>query len=150
MTVKTYVATAGLEAAPIQDGAVLYNLKTSKFIMLNKSAAALWTELATQQTHEQLAAVLQRAFTGVTPAQAERAAAQAVEDMQALEIVSVSGAAGEKPAAAPKAPESAPAAYEAPSAKVLDEEELLKVFQMTAAEISVASCWWGACTAGCP
>ena len=39
--------------------------------------------------------------------------------------------------------------YEAPSIKVLDEEELLKVFQMTAAEISVASCWWGACSVGC-
>jgi hypothetical protein len=40
--------------------------------------------------------------------------------------------------------------YEAPSIRILDEEELLKVFQMTAAEISVAACWWGACTAGCP
>lgn len=41
--------------------------------------------------------------------------------------------------------------YESPSIRVLDEEELLKVFQMTAAEISVASCWWGACpTASCP
>jgi hypothetical protein len=39
--------------------------------------------------------------------------------------------------------------YEAPSIKVLDEEELLKIFQMTAAEISVASCWWGACSVGC-
>ena len=32
----------------------------------------------------------------------------------------------------------------------MDEEELLKVFQLTAAEISVASCWWGACSIGCP
>lgn len=40
--------------------------------------------------------------------------------------------------------------YEAPSIRILDEEELLKVFQMTAAEISVAGCWWGACTVGCP
>jgi hypothetical protein len=43
-----------------------------------------------------------------------------------------------------------PIRYEQPSIRILDEEELLKVFQMTAAEISVASCWWGACTAGCP
>lgn len=41
--------------------------------------------------------------------------------------------------------------YEQPTIKVLSEEELLQVFQMTAAEISVASCWWGACSAGsCP
>jgi hypothetical protein len=32
--------------------------------------------------------------------------------------------------------------YEKPSVTVLDEEELLNVFQMTAAEISVAGCWW--------
>ena len=35
--------------------------------------------------------------------------------------------------------------YEPPSVTVLDEEELLKIFQMTAAEISVAACWWGSC-----
>jgi hypothetical protein len=40
--------------------------------------------------------------------------------------------------------------YEQPTIRILDEEELLKVFQMTAAEISVASCWWGGCSVGCP
>ena len=40
--------------------------------------------------------------------------------------------------------------YEAPSIRILDEEELLTVFQMTAAEISVASCWWSPCSPGCP
>jgi len=40
--------------------------------------------------------------------------------------------------------------YERPLVTVLDEEELLKIFQMTAAEISVASCWWAACPSGCP
>jgi hypothetical protein len=44
-----------------------------------------------------------------------------------------------------------PTAYEQPSIRVLNEEELLDVFQMTAAEISVASCWWNACASvGCP
>jgi len=32
--------------------------------------------------------------------------------------------------------------YDKPSVTVLDEDELLNVFQMTAAEISVAMCWW--------
>jgi hypothetical protein len=40
--------------------------------------------------------------------------------------------------------------YERPSVTVLEEEELLKMFQMTAAEISVASCWWASCPTGCP
>jgi hypothetical protein len=42
------------------------------------------------------------------------------------------------------------ARYEQPSITILNEDELLKVFQMTAAEISVASCWWGAGPTGCP
>jgi hypothetical protein len=33
-------------------------------------------------------------------------------------------------------------AYEPPSITVMDESELLTVFQMTAAEISAAGCWW--------
>lgn len=32
--------------------------------------------------------------------------------------------------------------YERPTITVVDEEELLNIFQMTAAEISVAGCWW--------
>ena len=50
----TYVATAGLETAPLQDGSVLYNLKTGKFIMLNRSAAFLWAELSTPVTSDAL------------------------------------------------------------------------------------------------
>jgi len=42
-------------------------------------------------------------------------------------------------------------AYERPSIRQLDEDELLNAFQMTAAEISVAACWWGNCpSAACP
>ena len=40
--------------------------------------------------------------------------------------------------------------YEAPRITALDEEELLNIFQMSASEISAASCWWIACPAGCP
>ena len=40
--------------------------------------------------------------------------------------------------------------YERPSVTVLEEDELLKVFQLTAAEISVASCWWATCPTACP
>jgi hypothetical protein len=33
-------------------------------------------------------------------------------------------------------------AYETPRITVLDPTEVLTVFQMTAAEISAAGCWW--------
>jgi len=31
----------------------------------------------------------------------------------------------------------------------LDRDEVLQAFQMTAAQISAAGCWWGACAVGC-
>jgi len=41
-------------------------------------------------------------------------------------------------------------AYKAPTIRMLSEDEVLMAFQMTAAEISAASCWWMPCTSGCP
>lgn len=35
-------------------------------------------------------------------------------------------------------------AYETPRLTVMDDEEVLKAFQMTALEISAAGCWWSA------
>jgi hypothetical protein len=37
--------------------------------------------------------------------------------------------------------------YHVPSIKVMDESEVLQAFQMTAAKISAAGCWW---TCGLP
>ncbi len=36
-------------------------------------------------------------------------------------------------------------AYERPSLKVMNQDEVLQALQMTANEISAAGCWWGAC-----
>jgi hypothetical protein len=35
------------------------------------------------------------------------------------------------------------AIYEKPTIIAMDEDEVLAAFQMTAAEISAAGCWWG-------
>jgi hypothetical protein len=41
--------------------------------------------------------------------------------------------------------------YKAPVIRLLSEDEVLMAFQMTAAEISAASCWWSPCTGStCP
>lgn len=37
--------------------------------------------------------------------------------------------------------------YETPKITVMDRDEVLQAFQMTAAEISAAGCWW---TPACP
>ena len=147
----TYVATAGLEAAPLQDGAVLYNLKTSKFIMLNRSASVMWNELSGPKTEETLVHRLCVIYPDASASSAQAAVSALLKELADLELVVATTNAAET-ASTPSAPgsQTALAAYEAPSVRVLDEEELLKIFQMTAAEISVASCWWAACPAGCP
>jgi len=151
-----FVATAGLETAPLQDGAVLYNLKTGKFVMLNRSAAFLWTELSTPKTEAELIGGLCANFSGVASPAAKQGVGQALENLRELELVSKreAGSSGDSTAGSHSKRERGKdklTAYEQPSVRVLDEEELLNIFQMTAAEISVASCWWSTCaSAGCP
>lgn len=155
MTTK-FVATAGLETAQLQDGAVLYNLKTAKFIMLNRSASSLWTELSTPKTEDELIRRLCATFPDVASSAARQEVSEALEQLKELELVSCKqdttgvAASTSAPRGNGEQGKAGLTAYESPSIRVLDEEELLKIFQMTAAEISVASCWWGACASGCP
>lgn len=37
------------------------------------------------------------------------------------------------------------AQYERPTLKVMQQDEVLQAFQMTATEISAAGCWWNGC-----
>jgi len=39
--------------------------------------------------------------------------------------------------------------YEAPSVREMSEDEVLAAFQMSAAEISAAMCWWTVAPSGC-
>lgn len=39
--------------------------------------------------------------------------------------------------------------YECPKVTVMDDEEVLRAFQMTAAQISSAGCWWSNATMSC-
>ena len=65
MNDASYVALAGLEAAPLENGAVLYHPQSKKFVMLNRSAALIWNELATPKTIDQLVARLCATFPDV-------------------------------------------------------------------------------------
>lgn len=150
-----FVATAGLETAPLADGAVLYNGKTGKFVMLNRSADRLWNELSQAKTEEELVRGLCRTYPDVETPAARDAVSQTLESLQRLDLVQAqtegNGVSGSASASENgRDGHDQGKEYAPPSVKVLDEEDLLKVFQMTAAEISVASCWWFACTSGCP
>lgn len=45
-----------------------------------------------------------------------------------------------------KAQEEVRPKYVQPTLRVMDESEILAAFQMTAARISAAGCWWGGCS----
>jgi PqqD family protein of HPr-rel-A system len=146
-----FVATAGLETAPLADGAVLYNSKTGKFVMLNRSADRLWSELSQAKTEDELVRGLCRTYPGIENHTARDAVSQTLESLQRLDLVhaqtegnGVSGSASASENGRDGHDQGME--YAPPSVKLLDEEDLLKVFQMTAAEISVAGCWWFPCT----
>jgi hypothetical protein len=146
-----FVATAGLETAPLADGAVLYNVKTAKFVMLNRSADRLWSELSKARTEDELVRGLCRTYPEIGTPTARDAVSQTLESLRRLDLVQAKPAEGDvdRPAAAAGDEEGSREQREdftPPSVTVLGEEDLLKVFQMTAAEISVAGCWWGSCS----
>lgn len=150
-----FVATAGLETAPLADGAVLYDVKTGKFIMLNRSADRLWSELSSAKTEDQLVRGLRQTYPEIDSTTARKAVSETLESLRGLDLVlarPVSEVDRQAPAVEGQGGGGdGRTGYAPPSVRVLDEEDLLKVFQMTAAEISVASCWWGNCpSAGCP
>jgi hypothetical protein len=148
-----FVATAGVETAPLANGSVVYNLKTGKFIMLNRTANRIWSGLARPRAEEDVVDSLRRSYPGLDAAAATSAVSEALLELCRLEFV-MERRDGDERAAAGAQDEAGVAvdgeAYAPPSVKLLDEDDLLKVFQITAAEISVASCWWGACSVGCP
>jgi PqqD family protein of HPr-rel-A system len=84
---KSFVATAGLETTALEDGAILFHPKSGKFVMLNRSAAVVWTELATPKTEEELAKKLAASFSDVAPATAQEDVHAVLERLRELDIV---------------------------------------------------------------
>ena len=85
---RGYVATQGLETTELQEGAVLFHPKSGKFIMLNRSAAVVWAELATPRTEEELAQKVSASFVDVAPATARQDVHDLLARLGELELVS--------------------------------------------------------------
>jgi hypothetical protein len=82
------VATPGLETTELQEGAILFHPKSGKFVMLNRSAAIVWAELATPKTEDQLAQKLSSTYADVAPATARQDVQDVLAKLGALELVS--------------------------------------------------------------
>lgn len=152
----TFVAVPELETAPLAGGgSVLYSAKTGKFVMLNRSADQLWSEMSSGKTEDELVRSLRATYPGLETPAAREAVRQTIESLRGLDLLLMHPEGGGVDRAS-SAARSATATREArgefatPSVNVLGEDDLLKVFQMTAAEISVAGCWWGNCQTNNP
>jgi len=80
-------AVAGMESAPLHDGAVLFNPASGKFIMLNGTAAFIWEALATPASEEELAGRLCEKFEDVDPPTALKDAQDAIAQLRELELL---------------------------------------------------------------
>ena len=84
----SFVAAPGLEMTELQEGAILFHPKSGKFVMLNRSAALVWAELASPKTEDELARKLSTSYAGVAPDAARQDVQDVLAKLQALELVS--------------------------------------------------------------
>jgi hypothetical protein len=145
------VAKTAIEAAPLDDGMILFHPDTGNFAVLNTTATHIWDQLNIPSTEEQLAGFLCARF-----AVAETVARDDAHHMlgQLIELSLVESIEGSVSTSTPKVDTDRneeesrvqvahrTESYESPTITVLSDTELLNAFQMTAAEISAAGCWW--------
>jgi hypothetical protein len=138
-----YQRTGGIEGVALEQQEVLFQPKTNKFVLLNPNAKLVFAALSQPRSAAQLCAAL--AAGGAAATAVDAAVAQLLADLLSRGLVQVVAAAPAAPMAAqPVLP------WHAPALRDVTEEEVLAAFQMSAAEISAASCWWFSCSTGCP
>ena len=79
--VRLYQQTAQIELEQMGGETVLLNVATSKFCLLNRSAAVVWNELKQPQTLDSITAALCRTFQGVSEPQAEKDTREILEQL---------------------------------------------------------------------
>jgi hypothetical protein len=81
------VRNPDIEAAPLKDELLLYCSKTSKFFVMNDTAAFLWQKLQSPASEQELAEGLCAAFAPVSAEQAREDVQRAVKEMLANELI---------------------------------------------------------------
>jgi hypothetical protein len=131
---------ATIEAAPLQDEALLFHPQANRFFVLNGTASYIWEQLPGPLSVEEVADRVCRGY-GVARPDALRDVQAVLDEMLALSIVDA--VAPETPERAGVATGPVPAhddarAYERPRVQAMSEEEVLSSFQLTQAGIT----WW--------
>jgi hypothetical protein len=76
-----------VEAAPLEDELLVVNPETSKFYMLNRTSAFIWTSLEGPADATQVAQRLSENFKGVSIDQATEDVQSALEEMRSLNLI---------------------------------------------------------------
>jgi PqqD family protein of HPr-rel-A system len=91
----SFVGTSEVDSAPLDDGGVvLFHPSSGKFVLLNRSSAVVWAELATPRTEEEVAHTLCQRFPDVSLATARDDVGDALEQLRSLDLVRVAGQDG--------------------------------------------------------
>jgi len=88
--VTIYTRNTSIEAAPMQNEAILFDPGSRKFCVLNGTAAVLWERLATPASVVDLATELRSRFDVPEPGRAERDVEAVLKNLQELSLVTPS------------------------------------------------------------
>jgi hypothetical protein len=82
-----------VEAAPLNEEAILFDPTGSKFFMLNSTSSFIWGRLTSPSTAESLASDICKHFDNIAPADAMKDVQSTLEQMLSMELVVVKDAA---------------------------------------------------------
>jgi tRNA A37 threonylcarbamoyltransferase TsaD len=82
-----------IEAAPLDDEAILFDPTASKFFMLNRTSSFVWQRLSTPSSAKTLADELCKHFDSVVPSDVLNDVEHALEQMLSMDLVVAGDAA---------------------------------------------------------
>ena len=91
--VRTFQRNPRVEAAPLNEEAILLDPATSKFFMLNSTSSFIWERLAAPATADALASEICNAFDNVALPDALNDVRAALDEMLSMELVVASESA---------------------------------------------------------
>ncbi len=78
---------AVVEAMPLEDEMILLHPETNQFCILNRTASAIWSQVAQPATTKEIAAAISAQFEGVAEADALQDVEEALRQLIELQLV---------------------------------------------------------------
>ena len=90
---RTFQRNQRIEAAPLNEEAILFDPTSSKFFMLNRTSSFIWDRLSAPSTAESLAGEVCKSFENIGPEDALKDVRTALDEMLSMELVVASESA---------------------------------------------------------